>query len=377
MAIMVQVLGTTATDFNFNTTQFQGVRSIWAGLTGAQPSWVSVEASDVPAAARRRLLATDPVLLRSAMPVSDLNTASQSVQDAYASGSLAAQFAALGLTLVNGTLQIIHSDSSSSSTNVAAIVGGSVGGAVGLVLLAGLGYVVYSRRKARAQAGGKDARFEARNPVFEAEDVEAKVGTPSSAGGLSVGPYGAAEAAAKGGSWANPAFGGAEAADAGNPLFAEGADSPSVAAEAARQPREFSNAAFDGLDTPKGEASPANPLYDTQGSQLSGPDREERTYAPAADAPDSEAPAAYANPAFAEQAGPSGRAAAPVAEDTNPLYDSDADSQLSGPGDEARYAHVTSHPIDASSPTKRGNPLAADGANPLFGSEVRLVIGCG
>ncbi|KFM25850.1 putative protein phosphatase 2C 67 [Auxenochlorella protothecoides] len=302
----------------------------------------------------------------------DPSAASASISAASANGTLAAELAALGLTLVNGTVVVLNSVDSSSTSSKGALIGGIVGGVLGAVLLVAGGFFAWRWHRSRSQAGAGGAAFSSKNAAFEESEGVEKVAGPAGVAGAVYDVPGTSKAE---GEFANPMYGGAEeGAKPANPVYDSG-DSPLApaaggypGAAGTAGPSDFTNTAFgEGLDTPKGDTVPSNPLFDTSTSQLSGPggkaEYDDTKEAPVA------AVADFSNPAFAD----AGMLDTPKGDDgagpgANPLFDSQT-SQLSGPEEGQNYAAGDK----PGSRPKAQTPQAWPPANPLFGSDAAKV----
>ncbi|KAL6783984.1 hypothetical protein ACKKBG_A04305 [Auxenochlorella protothecoides x Auxenochlorella symbiontica] len=368
-SVTLQVTGASVESFNTNTSMVTGVKAIWSGLASVPEDWTEVAASSqARASAGRRLMADMPIYLLSTIFTEDPSAASASISAASANGTLAAELAALGLTLVNGTVVVLNSVDSSSTSSKGALIGGIVGGVLGAVLLVAGGFFAWRWHRSRSQAGAGGAAFSSKNAAFEESEGVEKVAGPAGVAGAVYDVPGTSKAE---GEFANPMYGGAEeGAKPANPVYDSG-DSPLApaaggypGAAGTAGPSDFTNTAFgEGLDTPKGDTVPSNPLFDTSTSQLSGPggkaEYDDTKEAPVA------AVADFSNPAFAD----AGMLDTPKGDDgagpgANPLFDSQT-SQLSGPEEGQNYAAGDK----PGSRPKAQTPQAWPPANPLFGSD--------
>lgn len=282
-------------------------------------------------AQRRSLMATN-IKITSRVQSNDPAAVQQAVNAAFADGSLAEKLRALGLDLsdvafvsgtnVNPTPPPPPSDGGSSSLSGGAIAGIAIGGVA--AVLAGAGVIVYANKKRKGrqpEPKGKQGEMFSANPAFADEEgtPELREGKRSKSGrqitsaenpmfgaegeeGGNVNPMWIAGAAAAGddsppapgavktreSNAENPLFGGVEeGGDAANPLYGGGDESPIAGGQTygggegtGAEAREFSNVMFRGEgildshqdDARAGAGAGANPLYETNQSQLSAPD---------------------------------------------------------------------------------------------------------
>lgn len=337
------VTGTTVAEFQANGTLQALFAGVLGPLAGVPASWVDTVAS-VPAGTattRRRLLqasgrapvpGSEPVLLTARVYTNSPSDVVELVTAAYSSGALASGLGTIPLLLVTGSLAFPAS-SGGGGSSTGAIVGGVVGGVCGLLLLAGGGYYIYRKRKAAGGAipaavtGEKRGAMFTGNAAFEDEskDLEAHGKRAERT------TYDGEDPGRRPIDFANPMFGGDALADApgggGNPLYdsntsqlsapsagggaggaryaASGVAGSVAGAVAAESAREFpaANPLFAGgaglLDT-SDSVQDANPLYDTNTSQLSAPG--DTTYEGAPRPPLSSVPGSVAAAVAAESA---------------------------------------------------------------------------
>jgi len=132
-------------------------------IKAAMAKWLGVGASDITiewASARRRLLATFAMMATVSGSAAALASAASAAGASGGSAAFLTALAALGLTIVPGSLQVAYiSGVAASSATLTIILACAIGGG-GLLLLGGGAYAWWRRRRGQervAAAGGADA----------------------------------------------------------------------------------------------------------------------------------------------------------------------------------------------------------------------------
>lgn len=296
--------GLTADEFEAVEAQY---REILAEISQVPPSWITWTATPVTTTTSggRRLLqagTTTTFTYENIIYSENPSTVEANLKAAIDDGSFAKALSSIGLTLEENSESFPAAAPPAPSppsdggddTNTAAIIAGSVVGGVVVLGAVAAGFIYMSKHK-RPSTGGiyggtrpkKGEGMWSSNPAADdGDDVE---------GGMKSSSSSKKQKSSKGATYGNDTFnmegddvlGGDKVDKDGNPLYdtnasnlsAPGGTSYAAAAAAAgagaAAGATFSNNAFqevDALDTPKAGGKDANPLYDSQNSQLSAPD---------------------------------------------------------------------------------------------------------
>lgn len=143
-----KAVGLTQEEFN---KEINAYTLVMANAAKVPPGWIDVTTTVVENPSRRLLLQATTLEITNTIYTDNSDETIDTLSTAVDDGSLAQALDSLGLILVPESVEFEEE----SSTNVGAIVGGTIGGVVGVAILGWLGWFLYKRKRDAPLKAGK------------------------------------------------------------------------------------------------------------------------------------------------------------------------------------------------------------------------------